>query len=105
MATPTPNPNPSPKARFQSVQGNIAAHKLLLEHAHLERSLDFAMLEYQAQLATRITDPNSAMAAGSKLQGALEFLQTFKLLAETGPVLLARKDVDNLPDVAQLRKQ
>lgn len=104
MAQPV-NPNPSPRARFQSVQGNITAHKALLENPYFDRGCDFAMLEYQRLLAEQVKDPNTAMSAGAKLQGALEFLQTLKTLAEAAPVMLARKDLDNLPDVGQLKRQ
>jgi hypothetical protein len=104
MATQV-NPNPSPKARFQAVNGAITAHKAMLENPYFDRGCDFAMLEYQRICGENTKDANTAMAAGSKMLGALEFLQTLKTLAETQPTIVARKDLDNLPSVGDLRKQ
>lgn len=100
-----PNVNPSPKARFQSVAQNITAHRAMLERDSFDKATDAAMLQYSADLATQNRDGNCAMAMGFKLQGAMEFLQTLKLLAEVGQAPAKRVDTDNLPDVNQLRKQ
>lgn len=104
MATPV-SPNPSPRTRFQAINGAITAHKAMLENPFFERGTDFAMLEYQRLVAEQAKDGNSAMAVGFKMEGALEFLQTLKTLAESAPVIIRRPDTDNLPDVGQLRKQ
>ena len=104
MATPV-SPNPSPRVRFQAIPNAITQHKAMLENPAFDRACDHAMFEYNRLCAEQIRDGNSAMAAGFKTQGALEFLQTLKTLAEAAPVMMARKDLDNLPDVGQLRKQ
>lgn len=100
-----PNVNLSPRARFQLVRNAITSHRALIEHAQFDPSTDAAMLEYQSQLAMQNKDGNSAMANGFKIQGAIEYLQTLKQLAEAGYTHTPRKDLDNLPDVGQLRKQ
>ena len=78
----TPTSNPSPKQRFQQSGDNVGKHRNLIDLADFQRSVDFAMLEYQATLARRVVDERSALMAGVKLQGALEFLQEFRLLSE-----------------------
>jgi hypothetical protein len=54
------------------------------------------MLEYMSQLAQRANDGNTAAAMGLKLQGALEFLQTMKMLGETPRLAPAQRSNDNL---------
>jgi len=74
--------NPSPKARFQSSGSQVSNHRQLVDSQPFIQGADFAMLEYQRLLAMRSTDQYSAMATGLKLQGALEFLQQLRMLAE-----------------------
>ena len=100
-----PNVNPTPKARFQSAPQNITAHHAMIERDSFDKAADAALLQYCADMAQQTRDGNSAMAMGFKLQGALEYLQTLKLLEETGPTPVARKDLDNLPNVSHLQKQ
>ncbi len=104
MAQP-PNINPSPKGRFQFTADNIRLHRAMLEHPSFDKSSDAALLEYAASLSKQNSNGNEAMASGFKLQGAMEFLQFLKTLAETAPVIVARKDLDNLPDAGQLKRQ
>lgn len=61
----------------------ISEHRSMVSSDTFERSADSAMLQYQSLVAGQIANGNDAIAAGFKLQGALEFLQTFRLLAET----------------------
>jgi hypothetical protein len=84
--------NASPKARFQESSQNVKEHKDLLEKNAFSKSADFAMLQYQFEQAASggVKDGNTAMMVGLKLQGAVEFLQTFKLLAETEKALPPR---------------
>jgi hypothetical protein len=100
-----PQVNPSPKTRFQAVNGHISAHRSMIELPAFDRAADAAMLEYSAFTTQQNVDGNSAMATGFKLQGAREFLAVFKTLAEQFAPTVARKDLDNLPDVNNLRKQ
>jgi uncharacterized protein YajQ (UPF0234 family) len=77
--------NASPKVRFGESPQNLKQHKDILENNSFNRGADFALLQYQfEQVASGgVKDGNTAMMMGLKLQGAVEFLQTFKLLAET----------------------
>lgn len=61
----------------------ISEHRAMVSSDTFERSTDSAMLQYQSLVAGQVANGNDAIAAGFKLQGALEFLQTLKLLAET----------------------
>lgn len=79
-----PNLNPSPKTRFRENPQSITEHRAILEGRSFQKSLDYALLEYQAQLGLTVSEnPNMASVAGLKVTGALEFLQTFKTLSET----------------------
>lgn len=100
-----PSYNPTPKARFQSANGNITAHRGILENAFFDKSADAALLEYQKMLSGQAVDGNGAMSAGFRMQGAVEFLGIFKTLAEQTQAPVARRDLDNLPDMANLKKQ
>jgi hypothetical protein len=103
MNTPTapigikapPSLNPSPKQRFRESADNISRHKSMLETREFERGIDFALMEYQAQLAIRVTDQYTAMSAGLKMQGALEFIQTLKTLTENRTITVTTP-TDNL---------
>lgn len=88
--------NPTPKSRFQSVTTNVSQHRDMVGGAAFQRAADYAMLEYQALLADRTNDAQTAVAAGMKLQGALEFLTQFRLLAETPTVAPRVVPRDNL---------
>lgn len=75
--------NLSPKARFMLGSENISRHKSMVDSDHFTLAADAALLQVQSLWVQQITEPNTAMAVGLKLQGAMEFLQTLKLLAET----------------------
>lgn len=79
---PTPILNPSPKQRFMQSGTRVSDHRNMVSSDTFERSADAALLQYAGVLANA-TNPNEAMVNGLKLQGAQEFLQTFRLLAET----------------------
>lgn len=100
-----PNLNPSPRARFQLERNNITSHKSMIELPSFDRGMDAALLEYASVLAKGNNTSNDAMAMGFKLQGAQEFLMFLKTLAEAAPVPQPRKDTDNLPDIANLKRQ
>ena len=95
-----PLTNPSPKQRFHETPANIHGHRSLVDLPQFEHSNDAAMLQYCAALAQKVTDGNSAMVAGFKLQGALEFAQTFRMLSEQ-PRVQAPTISDNLPSERQ----
>lgn len=97
--------NPSPKTRFQIGNGNIAAHRSMLELLAFDRGADAALLEYGKLLAGQSVDGNSAMAAGFRMQGAVEFLSFLKTLAETTVMPPPRRDLDNLPNITDIKRQ
>lgn len=59
----------------------ISRHRDLMQSDDLQTSIDFALLEYQRQLATRVQE-SMAGAGHLRMLGALEFLQTLKTLGE-----------------------
>lgn len=61
----------------------IDGHKHLIELPSFEFGIDAALLQYTASLTQGQLDPNTAMAAGWKIQGAHEFVLQLKMLAET----------------------
>ena len=88
--------NPSPKQRFLSgPAANVHKHREMVVSDAFEKGADAAMLQYQIALCAQAKDGNSAMAAGFRFQGALEFLQAFRLLAETPKITTLKVD-DNL---------
>lgn len=88
-------PNPSPKARFQTLSAAVAEHHVMVDSVAFRRAADYAMLQYQQYISEQVKDGNTAMCAGFKLQGALEFLAQFKMLADN-PVFTPRTTEDNL---------
>lgn len=74
---------------------NIARHKTLVDSEHFIAATDAALLHVQELWIQQITEPNTAMAVGLKVQGAHEFLKCLKLLVET-PQVPMPKIVDNL---------
>lgn len=97
--------NPSPKQRFQATPNAITKHRALLEKTEFDIAADAAMNELQLQLAMQIRDGNSAMSVGFRLQGAQEFLSTFKTLSEQVTMPAARPTNDNLPNLDNLKRQ
>lgn len=87
--------NPSPKQRFMQDPTCIKAHKALVDRMDFQMAADHALMQYQSDLATQRVDMGLAAANHFKITGALEFLQTFRNLAETVNVP-ARQDTDNL---------
>ncbi|OLE10693.1 MAG: hypothetical protein AUG89_11560 [Acidobacteria bacterium 13_1_20CM_4_56_7] len=59
-------------------------HRALMQSEDFQRSLDYALLEYQRQLAqTAVTNTLEPTACHFKIVGALEFMQTLRNLAES----------------------
>ncbi len=74
--------NPTPKSRFQGSSVYVSDHRHLVDTPAFVRAADAAMLEYQRRLVAQTSGQYEAMATGLKLQGALEFLQQLRMLAE-----------------------
>jgi hypothetical protein len=87
--------NPSPKTRFMQNGDHIVKHKQMVDSPEFQRGIDFAMLHCQSLWAAQITDGNTAMAVGLKMQGAMELAQNMKMLAESHRPQIARSN-DNL---------
>ena len=76
------NVNPTPKERFIAYKPFVDGHRELIGRPELQRGFDFALLEFQRELAAGITDGNGAAANHYKLAGAHEFIRVFRKLAE-----------------------
>lgn len=87
--------NPSPKTRFMQSPDNVSKHKALVDSREFQRGCDFSLLQYQAALSQQPADFQAGAGNYFKLLGAQEFIQTFKLLAES-PQLPKVVDRDNL---------
>ena len=74
--------NPSPKTRFQSARSNVESHRSLMQRDDLQRSIDAALLEYQAQVCLR-TNEQMAGAGHLRMLGVHEFLQVLRHLGES----------------------
>lgn len=85
--------------RFMESADNISKHRQILDFPGLQRGLDFALLQYQARLSSATSLENSA-GNMMKLVGAQEFIQEFKLLAETFQVPKAAALPPNLDHTA-----
>lgn len=91
--------NPTPQQRFQQDNKKVSEHRDMVGTKAFEVGSDFAMMEYTRMLAMRVVDGNTSAATGLKLQGALEFLQTFRLLAENPTPVRPTQPPQNLKDV------
>jgi hypothetical protein len=74
--------NPSPAQRFRSNPTYVNQHRELIVSDPFQRAVDFGLLEYQSLLVKQNENANTALAAGFKLQGALELIQTLRMLSE-----------------------
>lgn len=74
---------------------NISDHRVMVDSKPFQRAADFAVMQYQVQLALD-NDLTKAAANHMKMTGALEFLQTFRLLAESSKPAAVRAPSDNL---------
>lgn len=83
--------NPAPKARFQESGGNISQHRDLLQNVALDRAIDCALLQYQYELCREKGDLNSSAAKHLRMQGAQEFIDVLKYLAESPTREVANK--------------
>lgn len=83
--------NPAPKSRFQESGGNISEHRDLLQGKSFERAIDWALLQYQYELCREKGDLNSSAAKHLRMQGAQEFIDVLKYLAESPTREMASK--------------
>ena len=87
---------PTPKHRFQESKDNVSKHRDLVASKEFERATDFALLQYQAQLASTVNaDFNGMAAMGLKILGAQEFVRTLRMLSES-PSIPDVRVTDNL---------
>lgn len=87
--------NPSPKLQFLSSKA-VSDHNNMAQSPVLRHSLNMALLEYQNQQLTTMTDANGAAACSFKIKGALEFIDLFMKLGmapqKVEPSKIARLD-------------
>lgn len=83
--------NPSPKARFIHSKEFVEKHRELMQRDDLQRGLDYALLEYQKEVAMR-TNEQMAGTGHFRIVGALEFIQILKDLAEPMAIMPKRED-------------
>ena len=70
------------RERFQSSLANLKAHQDMVDNDSFDRGADGALADLTTEIVGGIVDSNSAMAAGYRLKGAVEFLRRFKTFAE-----------------------
>lgn len=75
--------NPSPKARFMQSGDNVSKHRKMVDSGEFQRAVDAGFLQFASFHASSITDSQSAMAAGFRIQGAFDVLQTIRMLSES----------------------
>jgi hypothetical protein len=76
--------NPPPKKRFQESEQRIKDHRDLVQSPAFEQALDFALLQYQSQLAqVDLQNFNLAASCHLRMLGAQEFVQVLRNLAES----------------------
>lgn len=94
--------NPTPKQRFMSVANNIKKHHALVDSKEFELSVDFARLQYQADLADRCSNDQAVHWMGMKMLAVEEFLQVFRHLGDVVTIAQAPPARDHLPEFKDL---
>jgi hypothetical protein len=95
MIKNAPVTNLDPQSRFQLSNDNISKHREMVDSREFERATDTALLQYQAELCSRETNPT---VIGLKIAGALGYLRTVKLLSEKPVLTSLPKPNDNLTE-------
>jgi len=67
----------------------------MVDSEAFSRAIDAALLQYQQEATSNITDGNGAGSAGLRIRGAIEFVRVLKNLSETPAAPTIRPD-DNL---------
>lgn len=93
-----PITNKTPKVRFMETAANIHKHRALVDSEDFQRGVDFALLQYQLDLANQISDGNSAVGVGLRIKGAQEFLFTLRNLSEMPKIAGPVRVLDNLTE-------
>lgn len=70
---------------------SITKHRDMVSSNEFQRGADFAMLQYNMILSNQTANADSAMLSGMKLQGAIEFLTVFRMIAE--PIQMPKPQV------------
>ena len=81
--TQAPPINPSPKQRFLWNKKFLEDHRRIVFSDEIQRSLDYALLQYNSQLCEQNADANGAAANHFKMRGAMEFVHVLKNLSES----------------------
>lgn len=80
--------NPTPKQRYASNPKVVSTHRDLIAMAEFQVAVDFALLQFESELAATPVD-NFNLCAAAQLQraGVQKFIHILRNLAETqGPV-------------------
>lgn len=96
MAQNTPTPLLSPKARFQLSDQSISKHRDMLQSGEFQRAIDFAVLQYNFELAQKPQDQVSAMRIGWSITAVQEFVDLLKRISEKAPAIVFTPPNDNL---------
>ena len=79
-----------------ALKANVQGHHKLLDEPQFELSVQYAMLQYNAQLCEQNVDMGAAAGNHFKMRGAQEFLHVLRMLAES-PRMPAPAPSGNLP--------
>jgi hypothetical protein len=74
--------NPSAKYQFMKSAKRVGDHRNIMQMGQFQDSVNMALLEYQRMVFRDANDGNSSAAAGMKVKGALEFVDTLFKLGE-----------------------
>lgn len=88
--------NLTPKGRFLQSPQYCKAHHNWVDSEIFNISMDYALLEYQRLISSKVTDQVTACAAGLKMQGVVEFIAVLRNLADQAAAVPRRQDPDNL---------
>ncbi len=86
---------PYPKIRYQAPKDAVTTHRDLVASAVFERAIDFALLQYAAELSNADLNLNAMAGVALRQRGAQEFVRVLRNLAESQTITSVRVD-DNL---------
>jgi len=99
--TNSPVVNPTPKNRFLANTADVQTHRGIVQNPNFQKSLDFALMEYQGQLASATVPDsptffNNCAANHLRIQGVMQFIHILKGLGEkpVAPVIVDRDNLD-----------
>lgn len=88
--TEQPIITPTPKQQFMADPKRVANHRRITEDAHLQDSINMALLQFQHDLTKNMSEANGAAAAAFKIKGALEFVDCLFKLSQAAPRIIPK---------------